>query len=260
MKRTIAVFAGLLAAGVLFAYIIHLTPHGATMLFVNARVYTLDPGNTVCQAVAVRDDRIIDLGSTQELRSRYPDAPVTDLHGKTVLPGLIDAHAHIRGLGQLLHSVILVGAPSGEEAAGFVGERAKGVPPGQWIYGRGWDQNLWKSKQFPTARMLDAGAPANPVILIRIDGHAIWVNTRAMELAGVTRKTPDPAGGKIIRLPDGSPSGVFVDDARDLIERYTSKLTREELQLRLSDALRECARQGLTEVGDMGVDSLQIEL
>lgn len=243
-----------------FIYVTGSTRHEATMLLVNGTVYTLDPQNTVAQAVAIRGNRIAGVGTSDDLRRRFATDSVIDLGGKTVMPGFIDAHAHLSGLGELMQSVILVGTTSPEEITALVQARARETPPGAWIYGRGWDQNRWEKKQFPTASQLDSASSGHPVILVRIDGHAIWVNTRAMELAHVSRESKDPEGGKIVRLPAGEPTGVFLDHARNLVEAVVPPATPEEIEQYLLAAAGECAKNGLTEVHDMGIDSLRIEI
>ncbi len=230
------------------------------MLLVNGTIYTLDANNSVASAVAIEGNHIVGIGTTHELVSSYPSAPTLDLHGKTVLPGLIDGHAHMYGLGQLMQSVILIGVSSPQEAARRLHERLLETPRGQWVYGRGWDQNMWPEKSFPTAAVLDSVSPDNPVVLIRIDGHAIWTNTRAMELAGVSGKTADPPGGKIIRHADGTPTGVFIDNARDLIENVVPPPSKMEIEQSIIRAARECVKYGLTEVFDMGIDSNGVDV
>ncbi len=234
------------------------TRREARMLFVNGTVYTLDEHNTVAGALAVRGATIAGVGSPEELRQKFAPDTVIDLRGKTVMPGFIDAHAHMDGLGRLLESVILFGARSPGEVASLVEARVRETAPGAWIIGRGWDQNLWERKEFPAASVLDAVSPANPVVLIRSDGHMIWVNSRAMALAHVAGATADPPGGKIYRLPGGEPSGIFSDKARDLIEDHVPPSTPEDVERQLLKAAAECARNGLTEVHNMGIDSMQI--
>ena len=130
----------------------------------------------------------------------------------------------------------------------------------QWVYGRGWDQNMWPGKNFPNTSQLDPVSPDHPVVLIRIDGHAIWVNSKAMALAGVSRQTADPPGGKIVRYPDGSPTGVFIDNARDLIENFVPTPSNQEIEQSILRAARECVQYGLTQVYDMGIDSTEINI
>ena len=247
-----------LFATAMFLTVISSTRHKADMLLVNGTVLTLDAQNTVAGAVAIRGNRIAAVGTSADLRSRFDSDTVIDLEGKTVVPGFIDAHAHISGLGQLMQSVILVGTSSPEEIVGLVRARTREVAPGAWIHGRGWDQNRWENKEFPSASQLDAVSPDHPVVLIRIDGHAIWVNTRALELAHVSRSTQDPPGGRIIRTRSGEPTGVFLDEARALIERFVPSETPEEIERDILTAAAACAKSGLTEVHDMGIDSLRI--
>ena len=247
-----------LFATAMFLTVISSTRHKADMLLVNGTVLTLDAQNTVAGAVAIRGNRIAAVGTSADLRSRFDSDTVIDLEGKTVVPGFIDAHAHISGLGQLMQSVILVGTSSPEEIVGLVRARTREVAPGAWIHGRGWDQNRWENKEFPSASQLDAVSPDHPVVLIRIDGHAIWVNSRALELAHVSRSTQDPPGGRIIRTRSGEPTGVFLDEARALIERFVPSETPEEIERDILTAAAACAKSGLTEVHDMGIDSLRI--
>ena len=243
-----------------FFYCIRTTRSEAGKILINGIVYTMDKDNSVAQAIAIRGNRIVGVGSDEEIRDRYTSDTVIDLQGMCVMPGMIDAHAHMNGLGQLLRSIILVGVPSAEEAVKLVAGRAPNATRGEWIFGRGWDQNLWQVKEFPTASVLDAVAPDNPVLLVRIDGHASWVNSRAMAIAGITRETRDPDGGKIIRDGKGNPTGVFIDNARDLVENFVPPLTDAEVTENILRAATECAKAGITEVGDMGLDSLEIEI
>ena len=159
-----------------------------------------------------------------------------------------------------MQSVNLVGARSAAEVAERVRARARTAQSRAWIYGRGWDQNLWEDNRFPTAAELDAVSGEHPVVLIRIDGHAIWVNNLAMRLASVSRETKDPSGGRIIRTPAGDPTGVFIDEARNIIEAVVPPSTPEEIEQNLLLAAAECAKAGLTEVQDMGIDSLRIAI
>ncbi len=241
-------------------YLTTRTRKHADMLLVNGTVYTFDPRNTIASAIAIEGNRIVGIGSGEELRSRWEGGTCIDLRGGVVFPGFIDAHAHVYGLGELMQSVNLVGVGSVEEAVARVSQKIARVHPGEWIYGRGWDQNLWKSQEFPLAKNLDVVSPDNPVVLIRIDGHAIWVNTKAMSIAGVNRMTSDPSGGKIIRNSLGEPTGVFVDNARDLIEVKVPPASPEEISRCIINAVHESVGFGLTEVHDMGIDSVEISI
>ncbi len=235
-------------------YFIRSTPRDAGMLLINGTIYTFDSNNSVAQAIAIRNNRITAVGTSEDLIRAYKSDNVIDLNGKTVLPGLIDGHAHILGEGGRLQTLDLVGTTSSDQIAGMVRDRIKKFKAGQWIIGRGWDQNNWEVKEFPTREMLDKIAPENPVLLRRIDGHAVWLNSKAIQLANITRETKDPEGGKIIRDRKGDPSGILVDNGINLIDNVLPPLTKDEIEQRLILAMEECARLGLTEVHDMGVD------
>ena len=221
------------------------TQRRATLLLVNGRVYTADSRSSVAEAVALRGGTIAAIGSTEEMRKMFIADSVVDLEGKTVLPGLTDGHGHIHGLGTVMSNIALYDLTTPEEILRLVERRTSDVPAGGYVLGRGWDQNLWAVKEFPTAALLDKVSPSHPVILIRVDGHGIWVNSLAMKIAGITRDTPDPKGGKILRTPSGDPSGVFLDDARDLVERFVPAQTRSEVRAEMLSALRTCAALGL---------------
>jgi predicted amidohydrolase YtcJ len=240
--------------------VMYSTSRMASTLFINGTVYTLDASNSVAQAIAVSGNRIVGVGTTAEISRHFTSDNVIDLQGKTVVPGLIDGHCHILGEGSALHNLNLVGTTSAEEVAEIVKKRAQEIQPGLWISGRGWDQNDWQIKEFPSASLLDRIAPDNPVYLTRIDGHAIWVNTKAMDIAGIIPQTPDPEGGKILHDAHGAPTGVFIDNAVDLVAKSIPELTDKDVEQRLNLALNECAKLGLTEVHDMGVDLQTIRL
>lgn len=179
------------------------------------------------------------------------DGAQVDLGGATAVPGLVDAHLHLRGVGRADRQLKLVGTGSVEEVAERV-RSATGRAPGTWIRGRGWDQNDWAVQDFPVAVALDAVAPNHPVWLTRVDGHAVWVNTAAMKLAGITMETRDPEGGRILRTPFGTPSGVFVDNAIDLLADALPEPTDAEIRADLLRGIELCRQAGLTGVHDLG--------
>lgn len=229
-------------------------------LYVNATIYTMDDSGTVADAIAVSGGSIVGVGTMDELQERFSPKEVVDLEGKTVLPGFIDAHAHLLSLGFARMTLDLVGSPSESHIASLVQEHVASSAPGGWIRGRGWDQNLWTSKRFPTHRVLDPVSQDHPVFLERIDGHAGWANARAMEEAGITDKTKDPQGGKIVRDAQGNPTGVFIDAAMDLVTRVIPPPTEEEMERALRIAIGECLQYGITTVHDMGTSRAEIEL
>src|SRR5262245_33856996 len=191
----------------------------ADLIVTHARIYTVDDSHPFVSALAVRGGRVAFVGSEREaLLLRGPSTRVIDAAGQTVIPGMIDAHAHLFELGTFLHDLDLTDTRSYETIVSRVAARVKDVPAGQWVIGRGWDQNKWGDTRFPTHEALSRVTPNNPVILTRIDGHAILANAAAMKVAGVTAATRDPAGGRIERTPSGEPTGVFVDNAMSLVE------------------------------------------
>ena len=222
-------------------------------LLTAARIHTSDPAAPVATAMAWdADGRIMAVGDAAALAARYPHAERIDAGDATVVPGLIDAHAHLVGLGQSLMQADLVGARSTAEVVERLQAFARDLPAGTWLIGRGWDQNLWPDTAFPTATVLDAAFPERPVVLERIDGHAAWANSAAMraverDLAGGWQ----PDGGLVLRK-DGQPTGVFIDSAARLL--YAAAPAPDEAweDRALALALQHAASLGLTGVHDMG--------
>ena len=228
----------------------------ADLIVLNARVYTADVTRPVAEAFAVRGGRIAFVGSARgALALAGPRTQRLDLGGQTVIPGMVDAHAHLLGLGQALRTVNLVGTQSYDEVIARVVERAKTARPGEWIRGRGWDQNDWADTRFPTHQALSRAVPNNPVYLTRVDGHAALVNAKALELAQVTAATPDPTGGRFIRDSAGNPTGVLVDGAQGVVGRVIPAASHAELREETLAAIAEANRWGLTGIHDAGVEA-----
>jgi len=226
----------------------------ADLVLTGGAVITLDPARPRATAVAVRDGRIVAVGGDADVQPfRGPKTRVVALAGGSVVPGLADAHVHVEGIGQAAESLDLVGASSLQEALDRVAKGARALPPGEWLIGRGWDQNDWPEKRFPTAAELDRAAADRPVLLERVDGHASWANTRALALAGITAATADPPGGRILRDPSGAPAGVLVDAAQVLAESKVPEPSRAVRKRRLAKGLAAAAAVGLTSVHDAGV-------
>ncbi|HYE96647.1 MAG TPA: amidohydrolase family protein, partial [Rubricoccaceae bacterium] len=228
----------------------------------HARIYTVNPAQPTATAMAVEDGRIASIGTEAEVLAVYPDWPRVDAGGHTVIPGLIDAHAHLMGLGQFLTQVDLVGTASKAEVIERARAFAETLPEGAWLMGRGWDQNAWPAAPdgthpFPTRADLDAVFPDRPVYLRRVDGHAGWVNTAALRALGIapeTRAPEAPPGGAIEVDAAGRPTGIFLDAAEEqLIENVVPPPSRAELEERLRRALAMTARYGLTGVHEAGV-------
>lgn len=232
----------------------------ADLLLVNGRVVTVDDKNPTAEAIAVRDGRIIEVGKNEVIRTKYVASRVEDLKGASVFPGFIDAHLHMNGLGRLLMELDLVGTTSYDSILKLVETKAKSSPKNEWIFGRGWDQNDWTVKEFPTAEKLNACSGDYYVMLKRIDGHAILVNQKVLDAADITKNTPDPAGGYIIRDAQGNPTGVLVDNATSLIRKIVPVPTREDDSLAVELAMQSCLKAGLTSVHDAGVEPEKISL
>jgi len=225
----------------------------ADLIVVNARIYTADATRPLAHALAVRDGTLLFVGSVRGAEALAgPKTERWDLGGATVIPGMVDAHVHLLGLGQALRIVDLVGTRSYDEVIARVVERAKTARPGAWIQGRGWDQNDWTVTRFPTHDALSRAVPNNPVLLTRVDGHAALVNAKAMELAGLTAQTQDPDGGRIIRDAAGAPTGVLVDRAQGLVGRVIPADSRDEVKAATLAAIAEANRWGLVGVHDAG--------
>jgi len=230
-------------------------PSPAELIVTNARIYTVDDNHPFVSAMAVRDGKVQFVGSAREaMLYRGPSTKVLDLTGQTVIPGMVDAHAHLFGLGDFLRNIDLTDTRSFDEIVSRVASRVGGgqSPSGRWIEGRGWDQNKWGDTRFPTHDALSRVSPNNPVVLTRIDGHAILVNAAAMRAAGVTAATKDPAGGRIERGANGEPTGVFVDNAMSIVERVVPNMSHDEMRTATLAAIAEANRWGLVGVHDAG--------
>lgn len=223
-------------------------------LYLNLRGYTFTGDSLTTFTGLVTDSgKVIACGDAAELSLRYKGTEVVDLGGKTILPGLIDAHGHVLGLGHLRRQVDLVGTASLTQAMARVESFIRENPGSGWVLGRGWNQELWTEQRYPTAVDLDAIAPTRPIYLARVDGHAAIANTRALQLAGITGYTPNPVGGKIERDRNGRPTGLLIDRATELVEKFIPQPTYTDDSLALAVALYEFRSLGLTGVHDAGI-------
>ena len=233
----------------------------ADLIVTNGRIYTADGTRPVADALAIRGGRVVFVGDMAGAKALAGTATqVLDLKGRTVIPGMTDAHAHVTGLGAALRNVDLVGTASYDEVVARVVARAKTTPKGEWIIGRGWDQNDWGDTRWPTLEKLTQAVPDHPVLLERVDGHAALVNALAMQKAGITKATKDPSGGEIIRDAQGVPSGVLVDNAQGLVDRVIPAPTRAQVKENIKAAIAEMHRWGLTGVHDAGASAQVLEL
>jgi predicted amidohydrolase YtcJ len=227
------------------------------LIVVNANVYTVNDAFAIANAFAVKDGKFVAVGSTDEINKKYTSLETINAGGKTITPGLIDAHCHFYGLGLNQQIVDLVGTKSYQEVLERVQEFQTRNPK-DFIRGRGWDQNDWAVKEFPTKKELDALFPDTPVALERVDGHAYLVNQKALDLAGITSKT-NVSGGEIVK-ENGQITGVLVDNPMGIIDAVIPAPNRATQIQALKDAERISLSYGLTTVNDAGLDRSTIEL
>jgi predicted amidohydrolase YtcJ len=235
--------------------------HGASTLIENVHGYTL-AGNELQRfsGLVFASGKVLETGESTALRARHPDARVIDGGGKTLLPGLIDAHGHVLDLGFQDVQINLTGSATLQEAQSRIASYAKSNRECAWLLGGGWNQVTWSGGRFPTAPELDAAAADRPAVLSRIDGHAEWLNTRALRAAGIGKETRDPVGGRIERDTDGNASGILVDKAMDLVDKVIPPPSDAERLAALRAALAHMNSVGLTSVGDAGVSAKVIAL
>jgi predicted amidohydrolase YtcJ len=228
-------------------------PEIAELAIVNANIYTVNPAQPRARALAIRAGKILAVGDSVADHIG-PATQVLDLHGATVIPGLIDSHVHMAGFGAMVETFDLRSVNSIAEVAALVARRAAALPAGAWVQGRAWDQTNWGG-EFPDHAALTRAAPNRPVFLTRIDGHAAWVNRKALELAGITKETPDPMGGKIVRDAQGEATGILIDRAQGLVSAKIPPPTDDQIRQRLRAAALECAKLGMTSVHDAGISA-----
>jgi len=229
------------------------SPSDETILIENINGYTIIGDELVeFKSVAIKNGKFIET-SNVSLGEEYPNAKVIDGNGKALLPGLIDAHGHVMGLGFQQLNVDLMGINSLEATLDTLKSYAEANPDLEWIQGRGWNQTLWEENKFPTAEDIDKVISDRPVWLSRVDGHAGWGNSMALRMAGISKDTPDPQGGKVIRDGSGNATGVFIDAAQGFVESEIPAPTEKEQRLALEKAYEQMAKMGITSVHDAGV-------
>lgn len=236
-------------------------PPRAELLFRGGRVLGTDAGAPPASALAVADGRILWIGDDAGADAWIaPDTEVVELQGRALLPGFADAHLHLRGVADQLAEVDLTGVPSYAELVRRVEAAAAARPPGTWILGRGWDQNDWPDTRFPNHGALSLATPEHPVVLTRIDGHALLANAEALRRAGLGADTADPEGGRLLRDAEGQLSGVLVDTAMAPLRAVIPDTSEAETRRRLAAAIPVLHAYGITSVHDAGVDRDTAEL
>jgi len=224
----------------------------ADLIISNARVWTVDHAHPSAEALAIKGDRILAVGTATEIEAwRSSSTRTIDARGRLVLPGFDDAHIHLLTGALQLTNVDLKDASSPQELARRIGERAESAP-GQWVVGGNWDEQAWTPARLPTKELIDPLTPDTPVFVSRCDAHMALANTVALKLAGVTAKTPDPPGGAIVRDARGNPSGLLKDAAMAYVEKIIPPPTPEQRAGAVKLAMRHMAELGVTSVQDMG--------
>jgi predicted amidohydrolase YtcJ len=242
-RRLIFLLAGFFAAAMARA-------EDVDLLLTNGNVYTVTEKQPKAEAVAVKANRTVFVGSNDDAK-RFHAARSVDLHGRTVVPGFTDSHCHIFGIGEREMQFNMEGINSLEDFLARVKERVDKTSPGKWIVGRGWIETFWKPPQFPTRQDLDKIAPNNPVFLTRADGHASIANSAALEIGGIDRKTPDPFGGQILKK-NGEPNGMLLDHAQELVAKNIPKATQAEREEALLRGIDREIKLGWCEIQNAG--------
>ncbi|MBS1807270.1 MAG: amidohydrolase [Acidobacteria bacterium] len=244
--------------GVLF-FCFSLTPFAqvtADLILVNGKVWTVNDKEPEAEAIAILGNRIIAVGTTQAIRKfSGPQTRMLDLQGRRVVPGFNDAHVHLFNGGAGLASVQLRDAKSPEEFSQRIAAFASKIPKNRWILEGNWDHENWSPAKLPTRQLIDANTPNNPVFVQRLDGHMALANSVALQLAGITKNTPDPAGGLIVRDENGEPTGVLKDAAMNAVYAVIPNPRPEEIAEAVKAAMRYAAENGVTSVQDMSASS-----
>ena len=247
----------------------------ADLVLMNGKIVTVDESKPEAEAIAVRGETIVAVGSNQDIKPYISDTTeMIDLEGKLALPGFIDSHGHFTSIGQAKLGLDLMHVKNFDEIVAVVKEAAEKAQPGEWILGRGWHQEKWDKTPEPNVdglpyhHQLSGVSPENPVLLFHASGHSSLANAKAMELAGITKKTPDPPGGEIVRDPEGNPIGVFRETAQELANRamshYMEKRSSEQVEAErrkvVELAVEECLSKGITSFHDAGSSFETIDL
>lgn len=230
----------------------------ADLIVTNATVYTVDKAFTKAESFAVADGKIVSTGSTEEILAEYTSENILDAKGKFVYPGFNDAHAHFNGYATNLMQYADMRGTSGPDEIYEIIVAHHEKFGGEWVLGRSWDQNDWETTEFPDKTKLDELFPETPVYLVRVDGHAGWCNSKAMEMAGINAATKVTGG--LVELKNGQPTGILIDNAMGLVSRLIPPITLEQQKPGLLEAQKNCFAAGLTSVTDAGLDKSTVLL
>lgn len=231
----------------------------ADKIFINGNVVTMREDEPVVEAFAAGEGKFVAVGKSEEIRTLYPNTDTIDLRGKTVMPGIIESHGHLLSLGQSFLELNMEGMSSQNDIIQKVRNRVKDMLPGQWITGWGWDEGEW-AKNYPDNSSLNEISPDNPVYLRGLHGFACWVNDKALEIAGITKDTPDPANGSILKDADtGKPIGILTNSAQELITSHIPPLQPSQIKQALKLSIEECLRFGLTTVHEARTTAAMLE-
>lgn len=224
----------------------------ADILYINGNIYTVDDNNPTASSMAIKGDRFIAVGSYDDMKNHIgSNTEIIDLKGKTVIPGLVEAHLHYPGIGESMLQIDAFWKPK-QEILDSVAEAYSAAEAEEWITGRGWNQEVWNPAAFPTKEDLDAIAPDIPVYLRRTCGHAAWVNSKALEIAGIDKTTADPIGGEILRDENGEATGVLTDTAAYLVSQHIPALSERQQFMALELAQEQLFSYGITSAHDAG--------
>lgn len=231
----------------------------ADLIIHNAKIYMVNENFDMAEAMVISQGKIVAIGPEHEIMNKYVATDVLDLKRKVVFPSWIDSHAHFYGLALSMRECPLYGAASVEEVVERLQKFRQQHPDEAWLLGRGWDQNLWAGKKFPDRRILDSLFPDLPVCLTRVDGHAVWANSRALEVGGFQSSKAIP-GGKILQRPDGSLSGILLDNAAEQLKQCIPLPSRNQMVQYLKQSQKICFSYGISCVHDAGLNKEQIQL
>ncbi len=230
----------------------------ADLIVHNANIYTVDNQFSTASAFAIKDGLFLEIGKNVDILNKYKSTKIINANSKPIYPGFYDPHSHFFNYAQTLGQADLVGTKSFDEIIQRLKLFNTKSANNQWVIGRGWDQNDWPVKQFPNKVLLDKAFPKKPVALVRIDGHAMVLNSEALKLANITATTKVEGG--LVELKNGEPTGILVDNAMDLAQNVIPKPTKAALTKMLKTAEKDCFKLGLTTVSDAGINKSDIEL